>query len=229
MDEDHQRRQYRRRRRRKTLPAYADHCDRRYNTAYKTCPRDKTCPAYRFKDLNLKLWYHDGIHFCMENGLMQGISDGLFTPDGVATRAQIVMILWRIEKNPYLGQAGFSDVSANDWFAGAVNWASANGIVTGYTDGRFGPNDHVTREQLAAILYRYARYKGYDVSVGEDTNILSYEDALTVSDWAVSAMQWACGSGVINGTSESTLSPKDTATRAQIAAMIMRFLVDRIK
>lgn len=200
-----------------------------YNTAYKTCPRDKTCPAYRFKDLNLKLWYHDGIHFCMENGLMQGISDGLFTPDGVATRAQIVMILWRIEKNPYLGQAGFSDVSANDWFAGAVNWASANGIVTGYTDGRFGPNDHVTREQLAAILYRYARYKGYDVSVGEDTNILSYEDALTVSDWAVSAMQWACGSGVINGTSESTLSPKDTATRAQIAAMIMRFLVDRIK
>lgn len=200
-----------------------------YNTAYKTCPRDKTCPAYRFKDLNLKLWYHDGIHFCMENGLMQGISDGLFTPDGVATRAQIVMILWRIEKNPYLGQAGFSDVNANDWFAGAVNWASANGIVTGYTDGRFGPNDHVTREQLAAILYRYARYKGYDVSVGEDTNILSYEDALTVSDWAVSAMQWACGSGVINGTSESTLSPKDTATRAQIAAMIMRFLVDRIK
>lgn len=200
-----------------------------YNTDYKTCPRDKTCPAYSFKDLNLKLWYHDGIHFCVENGLMQGISDNLFTPDGVATRAQIVMILWRIEKNPYLGQAGFSDVSANDWFAGAVNWASANGIVTGYTDGRFGPNDHVTREQLAAILYRYARYKGYDVSVGEDTNILSYEDALTVSDWAVSAMQWACGSGVINGTSESTLSPKDTATRAQIAAMIMRFLVDRIK
>lgn len=200
-----------------------------YNTDYKTCPRDKTCPAYSFKDLNLKLWYHDGIHFCVENGLMQGISDNLFTPDGVATRAQIVMILWRIEKNPYLGQAGFSDVSANDWFAGAVNWASANGIVTGYTDGRFGPNDHVTREQLAAILYRYARYKGYDVSVGEDTNILSYEDALTVSDWAVSAMQWACGSGVINGTSESTLSPRDTATRAQIAAMIMRFLVDRIK
>ena len=195
-----------------------------YSVSYKDCPRDKTCPAYRFKDLNLKLWYHDGIHFCVENGLMQGIPEGLFAPNGTTTRAQIVTVLWRVEGMPFVERASFPDVTDDSWYAGSVNWAAANGIVLGYDDGRFGPDDSITREQFAAILYRYVRYKGYDVSVGEDTNILSYEDALKVSDWAVSAMQWACGSGVINGTSESMLSPQDTATRAQAAAMIMRFV-----
>ena len=195
-----------------------------YSVSYKDCPRDKTCPAYRFKDLNLKLWYHDGIHFCVENGLMQGIPEGLFAPNGTTTRAQIVTILWRVEGMPFVERASFPDVTDDSWYAGSVNWAAANGIVLGYDDGRFGPDDSITREQFVTILYRYARYKGYDVSVGEDTNILSYEDALKVNDWAVSAMQWACGSGVINGTSESMLSPQDTATRAQAASMIMRFV-----
>ena len=198
-----------------------------YRTAYRGCPRDKTCPAYHFVDLDLKLWYHDGIHFCVENELMNGLPGERFAPDGTATRAQIVAILWRVEKSPMVERASFRDVAEGDWFADAVNWAAANEIVLGYGDGCFRPNDNITREQFAAILYRYARYKGLDVSVGADTNILDFADAQSVSEWAVDAMQWACGSGVVNGTTEETLSPRDSVTRAQVAAMIMRFLVER--
>ena len=195
-----------------------------YSGGYEDCPRDRTCPAYPFKDLDLKLWYHDGIHFCVENDLMQGVSGGRFAPSGLTTRAQIVTILWRIEGTPYVDYAAFTDVHDGDWFAPAVQWAAANGIVVGYSSGRFGPNDSVTREQLAAILYRYAQYLESDVSAGEDTNILSYDDADRIGSWAFDAMQWACGSGIIGGTSARTLAPKATATRAQVAAMILRFL-----
>ena len=195
-----------------------------YSGGYEDCPRDRTCPAYPFKDLDLKLWYHDGIHFCVENDLMQGVSGGRFAPNGLTTRAQIVTILWRIEGTPYVDYAAFTDVHDGDWFAPAVQWAAANGIVVGYSSGRFGPNDSVTREQLAAILYRYAQYLESDVSAGEDTNILSYDDADRIGSWAFDAMQWACGSGIIGGTSARTLAPKATATRAQVAAMILRFL-----
>lgn len=195
-----------------------------YSGGYEDCPRDRICPAYPFKDLDLKLWYHDGIHFCVENDLMQGVSGGRFAPNGLTTRAQIVTILWRIEGTPYVDYAAFTDVHDGDWFAPAVQWAAANGIVVGYSSGRFGPNDSVTREQLAAILYRYAQYLESDVSAGEDTNILSYDDADRIGSWAFDAMQWACGSGIIGGTSARTLAPKATATRAQVAAMILRFL-----
>ena len=105
-----------------------------------------------------------------------------------------------------------------------MTWAAENGIVGGYGGGLFGPEDNITREQLAAILYRYAQTKGYDVSVGEDTNILSYTDTLEISEYAIPSMQWACGAGIINGTGDgSTLSPQGQATRAQIATMLMRF------
>ncbi len=196
-----------------------------YDVSYKICPRDKTCPAYRFRDLDLKLWYHDGIHFCVENELMQGLPEDLFDPNGETTRAQIVMILWRLEGQPYVERSAFADVSDGDWFAPALNWAAANEIVLGYADSRFGPNDTITREQFAAILYRYARYRVLNTSEAENTDLLSYEDVQDVSPWAVPAMQWACGSGIINGVSECALWPKETATRAQTAAMIMRFLV----
>lgn len=196
-----------------------------YDVSYKICPRDKTCPAYRFRDLDLKLWYHDGIHFCVENELMQGLPEELFDPNGITTRAQIVMILWRLEGQPYVERSAFADVTDGDWFAPALNWAAANEIVLGYADGRFGPNDTITREQFATILYRYARYRVLDTSEAENTDLLSYEDVQDVSPWAVPAMQWACGSGIINGVSECALWPKETATRAQTAAMIMRFLV----
>ena len=197
-----------------------------YSRAYRKCPRDKTCPAYIFTDLDLRLWYHDGIHFCVENGLMQGLPGSLFAPGGTATRAQLVTILWRIAGEPEAADAGFADVSPDDWFAAAVNWAEETGIVLGYGDGSFGPADPVTREQLAAVLYRCARERGDDVAKASDVSILSFEDSAEASEWAVPALQWACSTGVIAGTTESALSPKATATRAQIAAMIMRFLVE---
>ena len=121
------------------------------------------------------------------------------------------------------GANSFEDVPAGQWYTNAVNWAEENKIVTGYSADQFGPMDSVTREQLAAILYRYAQFKGQDVSAGEDTNILSYDDAFSVSGWAMSAMQWAVGSGILNGRTDSTLVPGGNATRAEVATMLMRF------
>ena len=121
---------------------------------------------------------------------------------------------------------GFNDVFESDWYNNAIRWASANGIVEGYGDSIFGPNDSITREQMAAILWRYAKYKGYDVSAGKDTNLLSYEDALNVSSWAMDAMQWACGSGLIQGIARNNtmyLEPRGNAVRSQSATMIYRF------
>lgn len=188
------------------------------------CPHDETCPMYGFTDLNLSAWYHDGIHYCLENGLMIGTGDDIFSPDGTTTRAQIVTILWRLEGEPVVNYLlPFDDVASGEWYTEAVRWAASESIVGGYGGGLFGTNDAVTREQLAAILYRYAAYKGYDVSIGEDTNILSYDDFADLSEYAIPAMRWACGAGIVNGTSESTLTPQGEATRAQVAAMLMRF------
>ena len=117
----------------------------------------------------------------------------------------------------------FTDVAEGEWYTDAVRWAAGADIVGGYGNGEFGADDTITREQLAAILYRYAVYKGYDVSVGEDTNLLSYADFADLSEYAIPAMQWACGAGIVNGTSESTLTPQGEATRAQVAAMLQRF------
>ena len=117
----------------------------------------------------------------------------------------------------------FTDVDPAAYYAEAVRWAASEGIVTGTSATSFAPGDPITREQLATMLYRYAQTMGYDVSIGEETNILSYTDFADMSEYAIPAMQWACGAGIINGTSESTLTPQGSATRAQLAAMIMRF------
>ena len=188
------------------------------------CPQDSTCPISAFTDADPTAWYHDGVHYVLENGIMSGLGNGQFAPNDTTSRAMMAQILWNMEDKPaYSGALGFTDVSADDWFAAAVRWADAEGIIGGYGDGKFGPNDAVTREQLATILYRYAKYKGVDVSVGEDTNILSYDDAFDVSEWAIPAMQWAVGNGLISGRTASTLNPKDKATRAEIATIIMRY------
>ena len=109
------------------------------------------------------------------------------------------------------------------WYTEAVRWAAKNGIANGYSESAFGPEDNVSREQLVTILHRYAQFKGIDVSVGEDTNILSYTDAFSVSGWAMAAMQWACGAGILNGKGDGTLAPADNASRAEVATMLMRF------
>ena len=197
------------------------------NIDYRACRRDEACPIWPFADAAPTAWYHDGVHYCLENGLMQGASAKSFLPNGSTTRAQLAAILWRLEGSPApVSAVRFGDTAGGAWYTEAVRWAADSGVVKGYDNGRFGPNDAVTREQMAAILYRYAQYKGYDVSIGEDTNILSFNDALTVSGYSIPAMQWACGSGLMTGTRRDggmALAPRDTTTRAQTATLLTRF------
>ena len=196
-------------------------------TGYRTCLKEGTCPIWPFTDAVPSAWYHDGVHYCIENGLMQGVSTAKFLPDGSTTRAQLVTILWRLEGSPEPADTvSFGDIADGAWYAKAVRWAAGSGVVKGYDNGNIGPDDAVTREQMVTILYRFAQHKGYDVSAVEDTNTLSFNDTLTVSEYAIPAMQWACGSGMVNGIAqegEMFLAPKDTTTRAQIATLMMRF------
>lgn len=197
------------------------------SAAYTVCAKDDSCPLGAFGDLTAAAWYHDGVHYCLENGLMRGVSGGKFLPDGSTTRAQLVTVLWRLEGSPETtGAVRFGDTAGGAWYTEAVRWAAGCGVVKGYDNGCFGPNDAVTREQMVTILYRYAQHKGYDVSAGEDTNILSFDDAFAVSEYAIPAMQWACGSGMVRGIAQKggmLLAPRDTTTRAQAATLIMRF------
>ena len=186
------------------------------------------CPERYLYDLDLSAWYHDGVHYCVEYGIMEGHADSTFGPDEALTRAQVAQILYNLEGRPAVAvEEIFDDVAVAAWYAEAITWASEAGVVLGYGNGNFGPEDPVTREQLAAMLYRYAQYKGRDVSVGENTNILSYDDAFSVAQWAMAAMQWACGDGIVNGVAQGSamnLLPQSNATRAQAATMFMRYL-----
>ena len=152
---------------------------------------------------------------------MQGFEGGLFLPEGSTTRGQLAAILWRLEGCPAAeGGTDFTDVGPDSWCAAAVRWASSVDVVLGFGDGRFAPDAAVTREQTAAILWRYAAYKGWDLSAGAD--LAAFGDAADVSSYAVSAMQWACGSGLLIGDGAALL-PQGTALRVQTAAMMERF------
>ncbi len=194
-----------------------------------TCHGGWTCPMHDYTDLNTTAWYHDGIHFCIENGLMGSTSNEklTFDPDLSTTRAMIVTILWRLEGEPIVNYAmTFEDVADGMWYTEAIRWAQSTGVVEGYSAEKFGPNDTITREQMATIMWRYAKDNGYDVSVGENTNILSYDDAFDVADWAMPAMQWSCGAGLIKGIESGNtmdLEPQGNATRAQVATILQRF------
>ena len=170
-------------------------------------------------------WAYDAIQYVYGEGLMAGTSGSAFSPEGTTTRGQIVTILWRLSGSPVVDYLmDFDDVDPASYCGEAIRWAVSEGIADGYGNGAFGPNDPITREQFAAMLHRYAQHEGYDVSVGADTNILSYADAFTVSEYAVSALQWACGAGIVHGTGDgSTLTPQGKATRAQAAVMLQRF------
>ena len=210
-----------------SVPANAADKAETGRTDERTCPQDSTCPIWPFADAVPSAWYHDGVHYCVESGLMRGVSAAEFLPDAGTTRAQLVTILWRMEGSPEAaGSQRFTDVPGSAWYAGAVRWAADSGVIKGYDDGRFGSDDALTREQMVTILYRYAQYKRYDVSISGDTNILSFTDAPAVSGYAVSAMQWGCGAGLVNGIAQNggmILAPADTTTRAQIATLVMRF------
>ena len=174
-----------------------------------------------FTDVTQGDWYYDAVAYAYENGLMTGTGDRLFAPSGTTTRAQLVTILHRLEGQPAAGEAAFSDVPAGQWYTEAVAWAAANSIVNGVSDTTFAPNDPVTREQMAAILYRYAQYKGYDVTASGDLS--GYTDAGAIRPYAEAAMAWANGAGLITGVSDTTLQPRGNSTRAQVATILMRF------
>lgn len=181
-------------------------------------------PLQRFSDLDPVAWYSDDVRFVLESGLMTGVADGRFGPDGTTTRAMIVTILYRLEGGPEVsGASPFDDVDEGRWYTDAIVWAHENHIAEGYDNGTFGPDDGITREQFAAILYRYAQYKGFDGTVG-DPDALSFPDASEISDWAMPAVRWAGGAGLMLGDEQGRLLPGDGATRAQAAALIRRFV-----
>ena len=187
-------------------------------------PTEPEKPEFPFTDVTTDHPFYEDIKYVYEKGLMQGVSEDIFQSATTTTRGMIATILYRMEGEPAVKNASsFKDVADGMFYSNAVAWAAANGIVNGYADGTFQPDQTISREQMAAILYRYAQYKGCDVSVGEDTNILSYTDAAQVAEYAIPAFQWAVGAGIINGTTASTLSPKGSATRGQVAAILHRY------
>ena len=179
--------------------------------------------ANPFTDVSEKDWFYGDVMFVYENGLMLGTSKTLFSPHGTATRGMMATILWRMEGSPApKGKNSFTDVEDGKWYADAITWTAENGIFAGYGKDKFGPDDPITREQLAAIFYRYADYKGYDLTVKE--NLDKFKDADKITDYAKTAMGWAVGSGLVKGKSGNLLDPQGTATRAEIAAMLHRFI-----
>ncbi len=176
-----------------------------------------------FPDVTEGDWFYDAVRCAYENSLMDGVGDNLFAPNSETTRAQLVTILYRLAGEPEPGgDSGFADVAAGTWYTDAVAWAAENGIVNGVSDTEFAPGDDITREQLAAILYRYAAYQGYDVSQRADLS--GFGDAESISGYAQEALSWAHAQGLVLGFEDGSLRPQGTASRAQIAAVLMRFL-----
>ena len=179
--------------------------------------------ANPFTDVFEKDWFYDDAMFVYKNGLMLGTSKTLLSPHGTVTRGMMATILWRMEGSlAPKGENSFTDVEAGRWYADAITWTAENGIFAGYSKDKFGPDDPITREQLTAIFYRYADYKGYKLTV--TGNLDKFEDADKITDYAKTVMQWAVGNGLIKGKSETLLDPQGTATRAEIAAMLHRFV-----
>ena len=176
-----------------------------------------------FSDVNDDDWFRTDVEYVMENGLMQGTGAGVFSPSAQTTRAMIVTILWRLDGSPAESKAEFSDVNQNDYFYYAVSWAASNNIVSGYSADKFAPDDNATREQLTAIIYRYALFKKYDMT---GLSVLdAYADKNSVSGYAVDAFKWAIANKIITGTSNDMLSPQDFVQRSQVAAILHRFCV----
>ena len=164
-------------------------------------------------------WYHDGVAYCLKNKIMQGDENKFFNPSKNITWAELLQILYNMEETK--PEYEFEEDAA--WYAGAVKWAKDSELIY-ENDKDFDPESAISREQLASVLYLYAQFKGYDVSVGEETNILSYDDAFDISEYAIPAMQYVIGAGIINGKTIGTVNPKDNATRAEIAVILHRFI-----
>ena len=196
------------------------------------CKRDETCPIWPFTDASTTAWYHDGVHYCLEEGLMVGCGSSLFKPDADTSRAMLTAILWRLSGSPKAqAPISFTDVSPDCWYAEAIRWANEQGIAVGYGDGRFGPEDALTREQMVAILWRYARHEGVDVSASGG-KLTGFTDADMVSSYAIPAVSWACDAGILVGISTPegmALDPEGLGSRAQVAEVVMRYVQQILK
>jgi len=181
----------------------------------------KTETIQRYTDVLPGDWFFGDVDYVSRHGLMDGVGGGKFAPYANTNRAMVVTILWRLEGRPAAVGGTFRDVPAGMWYTEAINWAAANGIVTGYSANSFGPLDNVTREQMAVILYRYARYKGYDVS--QQADLGCYGDSAKISSWAKEGLSWANARGLISGMPDQTLAPQNNAIRCQTAAILHRF------
>lgn len=192
---------------------------------YSVVNKDKGMTTYSklpFSDVRIADWFYNDVKYVYEKGMMAGTAADVFAPNATTTRAMIVTILYRLEGSPAVtGTSAFVDVPAGQWYTDAVNWAAANQIVKGTSATTFAPNDSITREQMAAILYRYAQYKGYDVT--KQADLSGYSDNGQVSAYAKDALAWANAAKLINGVTNTTLAPQGNATRAQVSAILHRF------
>jgi len=185
------------------------------------CNGGSSCPSEKFKDVNASHWFHESVDFAVSQGLFGGMSDTTFAPNTAMTRAMLVTVLWRYAGQPAEGVNNFTDVANNQWYTNAVAWAANSGVVTGVGNNKFNPNGKITREQMAAILYRYANGRGIDTSARADLS--SFPDGNKVSSYAKDAIRWTVAEGLINGA-DGKLMPQGNATRAQVATILMRFI-----
>ena len=186
--------------------------------------RPSTSTGLPFDDVDTGDWYYEAVEYVYENGLMNGVASDEFSPNATLTRGMMVTILYRLEGEPAVNYAlPFDDIDGDEWYAEAVRWAASEGIVNGVSDTEYAPNANITREQLATMLYRYAQYIGMD-AVDLRENISGFADADSVSEYAVQALNWAVGEELVNGMGDNTLAPQGNATRAQAAALLMRYV-----
>ena len=199
-------------------------CSRCGNTEG-SCDGGANCPSKPYHDVDTGRWYHEGIDYAIAHGLMNGVGNGMFEPGSSMTRAMLVTVLWRYAGSPAGWENPFTDVPNGSWFTQAVAWAAENGIVNGVGNNKFEPDSNITREQMAAILFRYAAKSGFDTSARG--NLDQYPDRGDVSGYAVEPLSWAVAEGLIKGTDNGNgilLDPQGNATRAQVATIIMRFI-----
>lgn len=195
---------------------------------YKACPKNSACPMSKYYDLDASKWYHEGVHYCLDNALMNGIGNGVFNPNGNCTRGMLATILYRVSGSPETEVSTvFFDLKAEDYFAKAVSWAYNNSVVNGMEPHTFGGNVNITREQFATMLYNYAKLNGVDVDkASENVNTLSFIDIFDVSSWANAGIHWCLASGILTGktaSGELYVDPQGLLTRAEAAAMIQRY------
>ena len=191
-------------------------------TVYAKWTENAVTPTLPFADVKSGDWFYEAVQYVYDKGMMTGVEADRFAPASTTTRGMIVTILYRLENEPAVsGGSAFTDVESGAWYANAVAWAAANDIVNGTSATTFAPNSPITREQMAAILYRYAAYKGYDVS--QKADLSGYTDASSISGYAKDALAWANAQKLITGVTDTTLNPQGSATRAQVAQMLMNF------